>query len=70
MGKEILGWSQPTMNKVKSLRTENYAVRLTGSAEFRYYELFKSRETVNASCYHQHLIKLHHVMHEKKDMTS
>jgi len=56
-----LDWSRPTINiflKIKSLRTEDDAVRLLRSGVI-YYELLKSGETVNAHRYHQQLIKLH-----------
>jgi len=52
--------------KIKSLRTEDDAVRLLGSGCIIYYELLKPGETVNTHRYHQQLIKLHRALREKR----
>jgi len=62
--------------KIKSLRTEDDAVRLVVSRGHHLLRAVKTCETVNAHRSHQQLIKLHRALREKrphyrgKDMTS
>jgi len=63
-----LGWSRATINiflKIKSLQTEDDAVRLVGSGGCHLL-LLKPGETVNAHRYHQQLIKLHRALNKKR----